>query len=161
MTPIQHSKFPKFFRVNENKTRLFELTADCAVEQCTEPVVVARKDEKVVSNRGTRSTGFTTLLSQRGKNKNSSLSPVCRSIWVQESYDVAVISLYVLLDLGIEKLRIEFGQAPTLATSIYLCWCSGWRGMSSISVLVWSYQMWHSFVVCRKGEEDSVRNCDC
>ena len=55
-TPIQHSKFQKFLRVNENKIELFELIADHVVEQCTELAVIVTKVEKVVSNRNIHST---------------------------------------------------------------------------------------------------------
>ena len=53
-TPIQHSNFQKFLRVNE----LLELIADCVVEQCVKPAVITTKDEKIVSNRGIHSTGL-------------------------------------------------------------------------------------------------------
>ena len=40
------------------KIELFELIADCVVEQYTESAVIATKTEKVISSRGIRSTGL-------------------------------------------------------------------------------------------------------
>ena len=49
-TPIQHKKFKDFLRVNDNKTKLFNMTADIATCKCEEGIVICTKDDKVLAN---------------------------------------------------------------------------------------------------------------
>ena len=111
-TPIQHSKFQKFLQVNDNKTELFELIANCVVEQCTEPAVIATNDEKVVSNRGIRSTGLQPCNQEEAGTR---ILLYVQAIFgkvmiVANGTDVVVISLNTFIDLGIDEFWIEYGS---------------------------------------------------
>ena len=120
--PIQQSKFQKILRVNEYKTKLFELIADCVVAQFTEPAVIATKGDNVVSNKGIHSTGLQPCNHKKADirillhARNAVLSEFKKVMIVANDTDVVVVSLYAFFDLRIDKLWIEYGSGK------HQCW---------------------------------------
>lgn len=86
-----------------NKTELFELIADCVVEQCTEPAVIATNCEKVVTYRGICNTGLQPCNHKEADTRvlfhiqDAVQSGFKKVMIIANDTDFAVISSYALI----------------------------------------------------------------
>ena len=115
------SNWPNFLRENDNKTELFIFLADRNVDMCTANVVIATREQDIVSNQAISLEGVAPCSQEDTRifvHARQAAAEGSKVIMVKAcDTDVLVIAvscLPVLQALGLEELWIVFGQRRNL-----------------------------------------------
>ena len=114
-TPIQHKKFKDFLRANDNKTKLFNMTADVVTCKYEEGILICTKDDKVLANSQITKSNLEPCNHEKVYTRLSvhaqyaALTNMQKVMIIRSDTGIVVIALCIFWAFKIGQLWIKYG----------------------------------------------------